>query len=146
MGTAPPALRDGMSTHGIFARVLVDVLIARDRRATKWPRRVVVGMDGSNKSDDAAMVAAGLARTHRADLLRITALGGKAVDLDRIREREPAVLVDPRSPVDALVAAGRDADLIVIERRGRHGVGPPASASERVAERATASVLIVREA
>lgn len=132
------------SALGIARHCPCSVLIARERRATAWPQRIVVGVDGSQESVQAAELAAVLARAHGAELVRVTALGGKVVDVDRIRARVPLVVIDPRAPVDALVAAGRDADLIVVASRGRHGVGPLGSVSERVADRATAPVLIVR--
>jgi nucleotide-binding universal stress UspA family protein len=49
-----------------------------------------------------------------------------------------------RPPVDALVAASAEADLLVIGSRGLHGLASLGSVSERVAHRAHCSVLVVR--
>jgi nucleotide-binding universal stress UspA family protein len=106
----------------------------------------VTGVDGSTQSRDAAAVAASLARRFLADLTTLAALGGKIVDIDRVRDAHPSVEVDPRPPVDTLVDPARGADLIVIGSRGRHGLGLLGSVSERVAHRAGTSVLILRVA
>jgi nucleotide-binding universal stress UspA family protein len=47
-------------------------------------------------------------------------------------------------PVDLLVAAAEDADLIVVGSRGLHGIASLGSVSERVAHHARCSVLVVR--
>lgn len=123
------------------------VLIARECRTESWPRRILAGIDGSPRSLDGAAVAADLARSHGAELIVITALGGKTVDVDRVRELHPQVLVDPRAPVDALVEEARDGDLVVVGSRGLHGgLGALGSVSERVAHRAGTSVLVLRPA
>lgn len=122
------------------------VLIARERQTESWPRRIVAGVDGSPQSLDGAAVAADLARRYGAELTVITALGGKTIDLDRVRELHPQVLIDPRPPVDVLLEKARDADLLVVGSRGRHGLGAFGSVSERVAHRATTSVLVLRTA
>jgi nucleotide-binding universal stress UspA family protein len=54
-----------------------------------------------------------------------------------------AELVD-EPPVDALVAAAADADLLVVGSRGLHGLHALGSVSERVAHRAGCSALVVR--
>ena len=122
------------------------VLIARECQTESWPRRILAGIDGSPQSLDGAAVAADLARSHGAELTVITALGGKTVDVDRVRELYPQVFIDPRSPVDALVAEARDADLLVVGSRGLHGFGGLGSVGERVAHRAGTSVLVLRTA
>jgi nucleotide-binding universal stress UspA family protein len=61
-----------------------------------------------------------------------------------VQARVPfAEQVDDR-PVDALVSASRDADLLVVGSRGLHGFRSLGSVSERVAHQARSSVLIVR--
>ena len=47
-------------------------------------------------------------------------------------------------PVDALVAASQDADLLVVGSRGLRGLKAVGSVSERVAHDAASSVLVVR--
>ncbi len=122
------------------------VLIARECRTESWPRRILAGIDGSPQSLDGAAFAADLACSHGAELTVITALGGKTVDVDRVRELHPQVLIDPRPPVDALVEEARDGDLVVVGSRGLHGLGALGSVSERVAHRAGTSVLVLRPA
>jgi nucleotide-binding universal stress UspA family protein len=74
----------------------------------------------------------------------MTALRAKDVDLARVQARAPlAKQVDAR-PVDALVSASRDADLLVVGSRGLHGLRALGSVSERVAHQALCSVLVVR--
>jgi nucleotide-binding universal stress UspA family protein len=76
----------------------------------------------------------------------VTGTAGKPTDLDLIRDRYLAVDVDPRPPVDALVDAALTADLVVVGSRGLHGWRALGSVSERVAHRASSSVLVVRAA
>jgi hypothetical protein len=47
-------------------------------------------------------------------------------------------------PVDALMSASADADLLIVGSKGLHGVKALGSVSERVAHQAQCSVLIVR--
>jgi nucleotide-binding universal stress UspA family protein len=51
----------------------------------------------------------------------------------------------PDKPVQALVSAAADADLVVVGSRGLHGLKALGSVSERVAHRAHCSTLVVRE-
>jgi nucleotide-binding universal stress UspA family protein len=109
----------------LLHRAPCSVLIARPPRAAgDFPHALVVGVDGSAGS--AAAVAAGeyLARRFGA-ALRVV----EAVD-------EP--------PVAALVAASRDADLLLVGSRGLTGWKALGSVSERVAHEAGCSVLVVR--
>ena len=74
----------------------------------------------------------------------MTALRGKGIDPARVRSRAPFAEVVDERPVDALVAAAADADLLVVGSRGLHGLRALGSVSERVAHRAGCSVLVVR--
>jgi nucleotide-binding universal stress UspA family protein len=76
--------------------------------------RVLVGIEGSEESREAARQAALL------------------VDGDRESADEP---------VAALVAAAADTDLLVVGSRGLHGLKALGSVSERVAHQAHSSVL-----
>jgi nucleotide-binding universal stress UspA family protein len=51
----------------------------------------------------------------------------------------------PDEPVQALVSAAADADLVVVGSRGLHGLKAIGSVSERVAHEARCSTLVVRE-
>jgi nucleotide-binding universal stress UspA family protein len=121
------------------------VLIAR-QADDRFPRRIVVGIDGSLQS--AAAYAAGryLARRFDVELTPVVARGGKALD-----DRLVSLIVDERhkeateDPATALVGAAADADLLVVDSRGLHGLKSLGSVSERVAHQAPCSTLIVRE-
>jgi nucleotide-binding universal stress UspA family protein len=51
----------------------------------------------------------------------------------------------PDEPVQALVSATADADLMIVGSRGLHGLKALGSVSERVAHRVDCSTLVVRE-
>ena len=119
------------------------VLVARPGRR-EGIASIVVGVDGSPASLGALAVASELADRGGARLLPVAADGGKGVDtvvLDEVPglERRPG-----NHPVDVLVAAAEDADLIVVGSRGLHGIASLGSVSERVAHHAPCSVLVVR--
>lgn len=122
------------------------VLVARSRNGSdRFPNKIVVGVDGSEESATAFTVARQLAERFDADLWPVVAHGGKAVE-----RRLVDVIVDGHreessdAPVDALLAAAADADLLVVGSRGHHGLRALGSVSERVAHQAHSSVLIVR--
>jgi nucleotide-binding universal stress UspA family protein len=121
------------------------VLVARTPSGTQaFPSSILVGMDGSEESLAAVRVARGIADRFDAELLGITATGGKEVDLAPAGDATPLHLEDPRTPVDALADLGAEGDLLVVGSRGLHGVRALGSVSERVAHRAPCSVLVVR--
>jgi nucleotide-binding universal stress UspA family protein len=121
------------------------VLVARDA-GERFPTRIAVGVDGSPESAVAYATACDLAGRFDAELWPVVAHGGKGVD-----KRMVGMVVDhhhedsPDEPVDALVAAGAEADLLIVGSRGLHGFKSFGSVSERVAHQAGCSVLIVRE-
>jgi nucleotide-binding universal stress UspA family protein len=110
----------------------------------RFPRRIVAGIDGSLESDRALDVAQELATRLGAELRTVTAVGGKDVDLAHVHLRSPLAEEIDRHPVDALVAASRRADLLVVGSRGLHGLRALGSVSERVAHQAACSTLVVR--
>lgn len=134
-----------------------------------FPRSVVVGVDGSPQSLAAAEVAHELAERFGCSVRAVAATGGKPVDVDglvKIRSLESTLLVatgsrrspvergptvrspalewSERPPVEALLEASAEADLVVVGSRGLHGLAALGSVSERVAHRARCSVLVVR--
>ena len=126
-------------------RAPCSVLVARPAK-DGFPRRVVVGVDGSVES--AAAFAAGryLAERFDAELHALVAWGGKEVN-----ERLVALITEgehddtPEAPVDALRHAAETADLVVVGSRGLHGIRALGSVSEQVAHTASCSTLVVRE-
>jgi nucleotide-binding universal stress UspA family protein len=120
------------------------VLVARPANAEAFPRSIVVGLDGSGASEYALGAARQLAGRFGIPLRVITALLGTSVDLEKVRRVRPSAEEIDARPVDALVAAARDADLLVVGSRGLHGVRALGSVSERVAHQAACSVLVTR--
>ncbi|MCC6223678.1 MAG: universal stress protein [Thermoleophilia bacterium] len=129
------------SLHGAPCAVLVARAPARPE---SFPASVVVGVDGSPQADAALAVAESLRDRFGAGLRVLVSTGGKAVDPDAVRQRQPAAEVVAGKPVDALLAAAGSADLIVVGSRGLHGLRALGSVSERLAHRAGCSVLVVR--
>jgi nucleotide-binding universal stress UspA family protein len=120
------------------------VLVARTAGAD-FPRRIVVGVDGSPESAAAYAVARHLSERFSAELRPVVAQGGDGVD-----EQLVAKIVDhhedlPDEPVQAIVSAAAYADLVVVGSRGLHGLKALGSVSERGAHRVHCSTLVVGE-
>lgn len=121
------------------------VLVAR-RVNDGFPRRIVVGVDGSVESAAAYAAARYLAERFDAELHALVAWGGKGVN-----ERLVAAITDGRhddrheAPAQALTRAAEQADLVVVGSRGLTGLHALGSVSERVAHTASCSALVVRE-
>ncbi|HET6656962.1 MAG TPA: universal stress protein [Gaiellaceae bacterium] len=121
------------------------VLIARPSDDPEsFPRSIVVGFDGSEDALEALAVARRLDEETNASLRAVAAVGGHKLPLDPVREHAPEVALDHRPPVEALVAEGEGADLVVLGSRVLHGLAAVGSVSERVAHQAKSSVLVVR--
>ena len=121
------------------------VLVARHVLDT-FPRRVVVGVDGSPESARAYAAALRIVNRFGSAFGPVVATGGTHVDLDAVSRLTNGNHDEPAcDPVEALVAAAADGDLLVVGSRGLHGVKALGSVSERVAHRAPCSTLIVRE-
>lgn len=136
---------EGAVATEVIHRAPCSVLVAR-RRDEGFPRRIVVGVDGSVESAAAYTAARYLAERFDTELRALVAWGGKVVN-----ERLVAVITagdheDCRdNPVDALANAAEGADLVVVGSRGLHGIRALGSVSERVAHIASCSTLVVRE-
>lgn len=134
----------GSTATELVHKASCSVLVAR-KAGSDFPRRIVIGVDGSPESAAAFVVAKGLADRLGAELWPLVAHGGKDVDRAAV-----AKIVDYHhedqegEAVPSLVAAAADADLLVVGSRGLHGLRSLGSVSERVAHQARSSVLIVR--
>lgn len=138
----------GVLLGGVAATMLHDapcsVLLARQPRQGEFPSRVLAGVDGSDGSLAAAAVAKSIAERFGAELMVAVATGGKRIAIEPIVALTPYFISDPGKPVEALIGLAEDFDLIVLGSRGLHGFASLGSVSERVAHRASCSVLVVR--
>jgi nucleotide-binding universal stress UspA family protein len=128
----------------VMRRARCSVLVAR-RAAGGFPRRIVVGVDGSVDSATVYAVSRYLAERFDAELHALVATGGRAVDerlVAAITDGEHDDLREP--PAEALIAASRAADLVVVGARGAPRPGP--RVFEQVVHGAACSTLVVREA
>ncbi len=137
----------GMAIRSVATELLHEapcsVLIARAPRVLeRWPRSIVVGLDGSAESAVATRVARQLAERFGANL-RIVAAREGHVDLDMARRIAANLEVLPGEPVDELVVLSEFSDLVVVGSRGLKGLRALGSVSERVAHQARSAVLVV---
>lgn len=121
------------------------VLLARGSiDSERWPRRIVVGVDGSADSARAVDAATALAARFDADVRTIVATRDARVDLDAARRIAPGCEEHEAWALDVLNVASETADLIVVGSRGVRGIRAVGSISERLAHEASCSVLVVR--
>ncbi len=119
------------------------VLVARpggERWDIHW---LVVGVDGSSSSLAALEEADEIAQRRGAAVQVVHARDGEEIEPGAWMERVD--VWDPAHPVAALVGRSRNADLLVVGSRGLRGLAALESVSERVAHRASCSVLVVHE-
>lgn len=133
----------GSTATELVHKAPCSVLVARPA-GPDFPRRIVVGVDGSPESAAAYALGAELAERFAATLWPVVAHGGVGVDRHAV-----ARVVGPRhedlpdEPVLALVAASAEADLVVVGSRRLRGLKSLGSVSERVAHRARCSTLVL---
>ncbi len=121
------------------------VFVARERPdGEALPRSIVAGLDGSPESAAAWAVARALADRLGVRIRPVAASRSKGFDRAAVELLTDDVLIEDSEPVDTLVGAAERPDLLVVGTRGLHGVRALGSVSERVAHRATCSVLVVR--
>jgi nucleotide-binding universal stress UspA family protein len=134
-----------VATH-LLHEAPVPVLIARRprREEARWPRSLVVGVDGSPESAAATAAARDLAARFDARVRYVAATGDTHPDLEAARELVPELEELRGRAVDELHVLSEDADLVVVGNRGLRGLRALGSVSERVAHEARCSVLVVR--
>lgn len=121
------------------------VLIARGAvDATRWPRRIVVGVDGSPESARAVEATTALAARFDAEVRSVVAARDAHVDLEAARRIAPGCEEHQAKAIDALAVASEATDLIVVGNRGLRGLRALGSLSERIAHDARCSVLVVK--
>lgn len=120
------------------------VLVARGDVDAEWPRRIVVGVDGSDGSAPAFAAATALGERYGAAVRAIAATGDGHGDLDAARKIAPDCEEHDADALVALRVASETADLVVVGSRGLHGLHALGSVGERIAHQARCPVLVVR--
>jgi nucleotide-binding universal stress UspA family protein len=135
----------GSTAVSLLHRSPISVLVARRPRGLlEFPASILAGVDGSRDSRLALEVARELGSRLKVSVQAIAASGGKPVLWDGLRDVEGLRWTE-QGPVNALVEMSAAADLLVLGSRGLHGLAALGSISERVANRAFCSVLVVRD-
>lgn len=133
-----------VSTH-LLHKAPCAVLIARGPiDPERWPRRIVVGVDGSDNSARAAEAARELGDRFEADVRYVVAAQDARADVEAARRIAPECEEHHARALDMLTVASERCDLIVVGSRGLRGVRALGSLSERIAHEARCSVLVVR--
>jgi nucleotide-binding universal stress UspA family protein len=121
------------------------VLIARGQiEREQWPRRIVVGVDGSEDSARAVAAARELGSRFGAEVRAIVATKDSHVDVGAARRIEPTCEEHEDRALDVLNVLSEHADLLVVGSRGLRGLRALGSLSERLAHEARCSVLVLR--
>jgi nucleotide-binding universal stress UspA family protein len=147
----------GETAASIVHRSPVPVLVSRRPPAgAEFAQEILLAVDGSPQAHAATHVAARLARRHGSrvtivadpsrDAAHRRSLAEDAAEIVGATGREPVILDEHGVPHRAIAhAAGEmDASLVVCGSRGLHGLAALHSVSERIAQAAPCSVLIVR--
>lgn len=143
-GRAAGALLGSVATR-VIHEAPCSVLIAR-ADGTEFPRRVVVGLDGSGAARHALAVGRLLASRKGIPLRVLHVLdgtlprGSAQAGVDEEVEEVPAAW----SAADGLCAHAAAGELLVVGSRELRGIRSLGSVSEAVAHHAPASVLVVR--
>jgi len=133
-----------VATH-LLHEAPCSVLIARAREGRgRWPRSIVVGVDGSAESAAAFAVARELGRRFGASVGAVVATGETGTDVEAARRIVPELSEFPGTAVEELHILSEVADLVVVGSRGLKGIRALGSVSERIAHEARSSVLVVR--
>ncbi|MGI9659574.1 MAG: universal stress protein [Gaiellaceae bacterium] len=151
------AIRGSVATNALHS-ALCSVLISRQRPPTEgasdptatlsaFPETVVCGVDGSPGSQQAAEVAKDLGARLGCSVRYVAAEDAESVAFSDASKQTPTpgdLTIEPGRPINVLLEASREADLLVVGSRGLGGSRAIGSVSERVAHDAESSVLVVR--
>ncbi len=141
----PVGIARGSVPTEMLHRAPCSVLVARRPRvADSSLRSVIVGYDGSSGARDALATGRDIASRLGATLRIVLADDSAAIEAEELEGL--AVHRDERNAVHALREASGDADLLVVGSRGLRGVRAIGSVSERLGNRSSCSVLVVRDA
>lgn len=149
VGTHGHARATGIALGSVTTHLLHEapcsVLVARGEIGPEyWPRRVVVGIDGSEGSAGAYRAATVLAERLGAGLRAVVATHDRGVDPEAARRIAPELEEHDSRAIDLLSVFSGSTDLLVVGSRGLRGVRALGSLSERLAHDSQSSVLVVR--
>jgi nucleotide-binding universal stress UspA family protein len=158
-GSRASGIAFGSTASAALHRATVPVLVARrPPDGVAFPRRILVGTDGSDGAARAVELTARIGHAAGAELYVLSVghapngdparVAVELADLNAALGRTPVVVRDPGDPSERILAlaASERVSLIALGSRGLTGLRALGSVSERVAHRAPCSVLVARPA
>ncbi len=115
--------------------------IERDR----WPRRIAVGVDGSNDASLAMDAARELSSRFGSAVRAVVATKDSHVDVEAAMRIAPECEQHEAGALEVLNVQSEASDLVIVGSRGLRGLRALGSLSERLAHEARCSVLVVRK-
>lgn len=154
-GSRVAGIAFGSVATGMVHYAPCSVLIARPPESGRFPDSIIHATDGSADALAAARLAGEIAARHGSTITTVSisddpsagaALAEQSAALIAAAGAQPLTEIRPGSPQREIVklANSEQASLVVVGSRGMTGLKALGSVSERVAHRASCSVLIVR--